>query len=319
MSAEFSRVAALAARVGAAKDARVLLGIGDDAAVLAPLSGGVVLTVDTAIEGVHFRRAWAPLRTLARRAVMAALSDLAAMGAIPRAILVALALPANIDDAEFLAIVDGMADGARDGHAPLVGGNLSSSSELSITTTAVGELETRVLTRTGARAGDSVYVTGVLGAAALGLACLSQGRGDEAAGAPFVERWRVPEARLGQGRALVLAGATACIDVSDGLVQDLGHVCAASGVAAELSVERLPMLPRQREHARAMGLDAEVLALTGGEDYELVFTGPASPALDGIGTKIGAVLSGPIGEVRVVDGAGRQVSLGAVGFEHFAR
>jgi len=332
MSAEFSRIAALAARV-ASPGRGVTLGIGDDAAILAPFAGGVVVSVDTAIEGVHFRRGWAPLRTLARRAVMAALSDLAAMGAAPRATLVALALPADIDDDAFLELVDGTADAARDAGAALVGGNLASAGELSITTTVVGEAGTRSLKRSGAQIGDAIYVTGVLGAAALGLALLSRGAGDAAEGAAFVARWCTPTARLDEGRALVSVGATACIDVSDGLAQDLGHLCAASAVAARVELAALPMLADQRAQAHALGLDAETLAVSGGEDYELVFTGPVSVALAAIGTRIGEIVrSDAVGtsgsgadakrvatNVQFVDADGRTVAIGARGFEHFRR
>lgn len=316
MSDEAARIAALTARLSPA-GAGVVLGIGDDAAVLAPLSGGIVLTVDTSIEGVHFRREWAPLRTLARRAVVAAVSDLAAMGAKPRATLVALALPADLGDDAFLALIDGTADAARETGAALVGGNLSAASELSLTTTAIGEAGARVLTRSGARIGDTVYATGVLGAAALGLAHLTRGRAGEPGAAVFVARWCWPVARLDEGLALVAAGASACIDVSDGLLRDLGQLCAASGVAAEVAVERLPMLAQQREQARALGLDAEVLALTGGEDYELVFTGAASAMLDALGTRLGRIVEGPPGAVRALDANGQRLAVGAGGFEHF--
>ncbi len=356
MSAEFSRIAALAARIGSPQRG-VTLGIGDDAAILAPLAGGIVLSVDTAIEGVHFRRGWAPLRTLARRAVMAALSDLAAMGAAPRATLVALALPADIDDDAFLALVDGTADAARESGAALIGGNLASAGELSITTTVVGEAGARVLTRSGAQIGDAIYVTGVLGAAALGLAMLSRGDGDVSAGAEFIARWCTPTARLDDGRALISVGATACIDVSDGLAQDLGHLCAASAVSARIELSALPMLAGQRAQAHALGLDAETLAIAGGEDYELVFTGPASAALAAIGTRIGEIVRSDAGglsrsdagglsrsdagglsrsdagglsrsdanakrvatNVQFVDAEGRSVAIGARGFEHFRR
>lgn len=332
MSDEFSRIAALTARIGS-PGRGVTLGIGDDAAILAPLAGGIVLSVDTAIEGVHFRRGWAPLRTLARRAVMAALSDLAAMGAVPRATLVALALPADIDDDAFLELIDGTADAARETGAALIGGNLASAGELSITTTVVGEAGARSLTRAGAQVGDAIYVTGVLGAAALGLALLSRGDGHAASGSAFVTRWCSPSARLDEGRALVGAGATACIDVSDGLAQDLGHLCTASAVSARIELATLPMLAEQRDQARALGLDAETLAVSGGEDYELVFTGLASAALAAIGTCIGEIVRSAAGgtsssdggdravatNVQLVDADGRAVALGVRGFEHFRR
>jgi thiamine-monophosphate kinase len=316
MPDEFTRIAAIAARVPAG-GAGVALGIGDDAAVLAPLAGRVVLTVDAAVEGVHFVRAWASLRVLGRRAVMAAVSDLAAMGAAPRATLVALALPDGLDDADLLALVDGTADAATETGAALVGGNLTRASELSITTTAVGEAGARVLTRSGAREGDAVYVTGVVGAAALGLAHLQSGRAQEPEAAPFVARWCAPIARLTEGRALVDAGATACVDVSDGLLQDLGHLARASGLAARVDAAALPMLPGQTARATALGLDAVTLALTGGEDYELVYAGPASPALASLGTRIGALVAGPAGAVTAYDVAGAAIALTTGGYAHF--
>jgi thiamine-monophosphate kinase len=313
MSDEFERIAKLRARFGQWSAPQVLVGIGDDAAVLHRPGGNVVLSVDTAVEGVHFTRALASLPQIAARAFTAAISDLAAMGARPEAALSALIVPAEIPLADFDALIQGIAEAAADYGCPVVGGNLSSGGELSLTTTVIGAQEGAGMLRSGARPGDGIYVTGTLGDAALGLALLQ--RGAEARGPEFVARWRAPRARIAEG--LQLAGhASAAIDVSDGALQDLGHVCAASALGAEIYADRVPLRPGFAQLAAALGQDPLSLALFGGEDYELIYTLPESAQNHAIGTCMGRMLASS-NSVRVLDEKGGILPLEGHGYRHF--
>jgi thiamine-monophosphate kinase len=327
-SGEESRLAAIRERLGrhgitapAGSAAPVTVGIGDDAAVLAPSAGATVLSVDAAVEGVHFRRDWASWRQLGRRAVSAAVSDLAAMGARPRAALFALALPRDLDDEALLAMIDGAADAGDEQAMPIVGGNLAAASEVSITTTVVGEIPagSQPMRRSGARAGDGIYLTGTAGGAALGLALLLAGRTDDQSLDPrerkFVERWRhpVPAVMIG---LRVRGIATAAIDVSDGLLADLGHLCAESKVGATVYADTVPRLEDFESVAKTVERDPWSLALAGGEDYELLFTAPASTTVSELATRIGEVTE-RAGAVDVLDGSGRRIEIAEKGYEHF--
>lgn len=311
MASEFSRIAALQALFGPAPQGT--LGIGDDAAVL-PSARDLVATVDVSVEGVHFSRDWLSLDAIAARAIEAALSDVAAMGArvdVPGCgLLLAWTLPRSLTDTDVALLAAGSLAAARRAETFIVGGNLAASPSLSLTTTVLARADGPVVARSGARPGDVVAVTGVVGAAALGLRSL-QRRITSAEALPMIERWTSPRARLSLGFAQ-RARASAMIDLSDGLAQDAGHLARASGVRLVLEAERLPMLPTQRAVAAAWGLDADALALTGGEDYELLATGRAED-FDAHWTIIG----------RVEEGDGVQITRsGAVltapeGFDHF--
>jgi thiamine-monophosphate kinase len=239
------------------------VGIGDDAAVLQPTRGeSIVVSVDAAVEGKHFRRGWLTPSDIGYRAVMAALSDLAAMAARPMGILVAIGLPDEWRGA-LPDIADGIGDAASAAHTVIRGGNLTAANELSITTTVLGETY-EPLTRSGARAGDTVYVTGRLGA--VGAAVLRLERGEDAHA--FHARFARPSARIAEARWLGAQGATAAIDVSDGLVADLRHLAAASRVAIAIDAMQVP---------RVDGVEIED-ALSSGEEYELIVT--SKDALD---------------------------------------
>ncbi|MBN8615766.1 MAG: thiamine-phosphate kinase [Deltaproteobacteria bacterium] len=287
--------------------------VGDDAAVLAPSLGREVLSVDAHVEHVHFRRAWLSSRELGARAAMAALSDLAAMGAEPRVVLLSLALSDDVTDEELEALALGVRDACDETGARVVGGNLARASEISIHTTVIGRMTEAPLRRDGAKVGDGVYVTGTLGAAALGLAALEAGRSDTLL-APFVARWRRPRARVSEGRRLIDL-ASAAIDVSDGLALDLSRLAEASGVGIDLDAKDLPLEPDHAACAALLSRDPITLALIGGEDYELAFTAPLSRALAGLATRIGSVVARP--GVVATDASGRPLEV--AGFDHFAR
>ena len=313
MSDEFSRIAQIRRRLYR-ESTEVRIGIGDDAAVLAPPGAEEVVSVDAAVEGVHFYRDFAAWPQIGFRSLVAALSDLAAMGAEPRASLVALILPESFQDQWLYELADGIALAAHRYGAPVVGGNLSAGAQLSITSTVLGRAGGAVLTRSGARAGDRIYLTGTVGEAALGLRCLQAGVTTSKA-ARFVERWRTPSAKIAEGRRL-LGVASAAIDVSDGVLQDLEQVCEAAGVGAEINADDLPLGAGAMELAQQIGDDAIELALSGGEDYELLFTAPGGVAIQGLGTCIGRIAEKP-GQIQVRDRQGRPVHYRKTGYRHW--
>jgi thiamine-monophosphate kinase len=267
-----------------------LLGPGDDAAVLAAADGRFVVTTDMMIHGPDFRLAWSSAHDLGWKAAASNLADIAAMGAVPTGLVVALAVPASTD----VAFLEELADGLRDGCAAMapscgvVGGDLSVSSVLTIAVTAFGDLEGRApVLRSGARAGDIVAVSGVLGEAAAALRLLFSdgvvdGEPDARAAAalraahPEVSAQLAPTPPISDGRLAALAGATAMIDLSDGLALDARRVADASGVALDL----------------ASALVGSRAALEGGEDHSLLATFPADVSLPGGFRRIGVVVAG---------------------------
>lgn len=245
----------------------VRVGIGDDAAVLRPPPGEeLVVTVDAVVEGVHFTRRFRP-EEIGWKALAVNLSDLAAMGARPLWALVALATPPAAGPDRLARIGRGIAACARRHALSVVGGNVTAARELSLTVTVIGSVAPgRALLRTGGRPGDLLVVSGTLGDAAAGLRPGASPR--------LRARQRRPLPRLALGRGAV-GIARAAIDLSDGLLQDLGHLCAASGVGARLEVDRLPLSPAYRAAARTLRDPLEG-ALSGGEDYELLLAVPPS-------------------------------------------
>jgi thiamine-monophosphate kinase len=266
----------------------VVIGPGDDAAVIQPERGTYdVVTTDSQVEGVHFDRRFVPPDAIGHRALAVNLSDLAAMGAVPRAALLSLALPPALDVADFEQLVDGVLAVAASHRVTLIGGNITQTSgPLIVDVTAIGSARPRrVLTRAGARPGDGVYVTGVLGEAATGLqrllAAVKSGPappkgGDSGSHWPSdlcVLRYLRPQPRV---RAGMLLGrnraASSCMDVSDGLADCVRQVAEASGVGITLDGAAIPTPAEVRESQAFRGLDPLEPALSGGEDYELFFT-----------------------------------------------
>lgn len=277
---EFDLIAALRARLPATGPG-VLLGVGDDAAVTAP-EGVTATSVDAIVEGVHFRRSSMPLEAIGRRALATALSDLAAMGAQPGEAYIVLGVPEDLDEAGCLELLEGVeAIAARTG-TTLAGGDISRSTVLFVAMTAVGHAPDAesLVTRAGASAGDLVAVTGELGGAAAALRMLDGDAAGAGLGEDLALALRVrqldPQPRLAEGRALAAAGASAMIDISDGLGADAGHVAAESAVRLEIDGGALPLQAGVRELAIAAGEDPLELAAGGGEDYELLACLPAA-------------------------------------------
>jgi thiamine-monophosphate kinase len=303
--AEFDLIRELSARWGP-----LAVGLGDDAAVLtAPRGEKIVVSTDSAIEGVHFRRDWLSLREIGHRATAAALSDLAAMAAAPLGVLVALTTR-SADASDLLDVADGIGAAVRAAGTVVVGGNLSEGASLSITTTVIGTAFSP-LTRGGARVGDAIYVTGRLGGPAATMRALTNGVAPRSG---HRARFVTPTPRLREARWLAARGVTAAIDISDGLSNDAEHLAAASDVSLDIEVERLPLLE-----------DATPEDALGGEEYELLVTAPDGMDVAAFAstfalslTKIGSVIaSGAAPEVRLTR-AGQRVAA-PPGYVHFSR
>jgi thiamine-monophosphate kinase len=265
----------------------VVVGPGDDAAVIRPERGALeVLTTDAQVEGVHFDRRFVPPDAIGHRALAVNISDLAAMGAAPRAALLSLVLPDELEVAVVDALVDGFTALAGRHRIAVIGGNITRSPRLGaghaqgplmIDVTAIGSVRPRrILTRAGARPGDEVFVTGTIGGAAVGLHSLrtrAELNHPNGPSDPNEQRYLRPEPRV---RAGLLLGrnraASACIDLSDGLADGLRQISAASGVGIVVEEAAIPLAPGVAEFHRGLGTDALCAALAGGDDYELLFT-----------------------------------------------
>jgi thiamine-monophosphate kinase len=322
-----ARLRALTERVGGDhRPARVALASGDDAAVTVP-DGAVVTSVDAALEGVHFRLETTTPRAAGRKALAAALSDLAAMGAEPGEAYVILGLPEALEGDTVLEVVAGLAEVAAEHRVAILGGDVTRAPALWLGLTVVGHAGSaaELVARSGAKPDDLVAVTGELGGAAAGLELLERPELAEALepaiAAALRDRQREPVPRLRAGRLLAGAGAHAMIDVSDGLGADCGHLATASRVRIEVDLPRVPVAAGVDEVARRTSLDPEELVGAGGEDYELlVCLDPERlDAAAGSLEEIGVPLT-PIGRVRKGDGIALLDAGGAArdarGFDH---
>jgi len=322
-------------RTGVRPSGDVLLGIGDDAAVIRPRPGfTTVLSTDAFVEDAHFLARLHPPDAVGYKALARAVSDLAAMGAAPRYFLLTLALPGEKAGAWLELFAHGMARAARRFGMRLIGGDVSRHDRVFAALTVIGEARRgRVLTRSGARPGDALYVTGRLGAAQAGLELLlREGPRGIARGADSysLKRHLYPDPRLAIGAWLAASKlATAAMDISDGLSTDLGRLCAASRAGALVHASALPVARDARPGARREPAEYEDgvalrRALHGGEDYELLFTVPrrlasrVPPRFRGVSlTRIGEIISGR--GVVLLDAAGRSRPLRPLGWDHFAR
>lgn len=305
---EFELLAALRERLPA-PGRRVHVGSGDDAAVTVP-GGATATSVDAIVDGVHFRRGDADPRQIGHKALAAALSDLAAMGAEAGEAYVVAGVPPDLDEEEFLGLLDGMLALAAETGTTLAGGDLTRAPALTLALTVVGHAPgpERLITRGGAEPGDALVLSGELGGAAAGLLLLERPELAAAVPAETAERLRrrqlEPTPRLRTGQALAAAGARAMIDLSDGLGGDAGHLAVASGAALRIDAAALPLARGVAEVAVAAGREPLELAAGGGEDYELLAALPAARLSDA-STAIGAASETtltPIGEVRAGEG-----------------
>jgi len=325
---EFQQIADLFAPLAAS--APGALGLKDDAALLVPPAGQqLVVTVDAILSGVHYLPDDPP-DLVARKLVRVNLSDLAAMGATPAGMLLACAFPRDCSDAWVEAFAAGLALDVVEFGCPVIGGDtVATPGPATFSLTALGWAPMgQALLRRGAKAGDLIAVTGTIGDGAVGL-WAAQGRlaglgVPEDVCAALAARYHLPQPRLAIGQAL-RGLASAAMDISDGLVQDLGHVCAASGIRAEIRLEAVPLsaaLQVTREHTHI----ADELVLTGGDDYELLLTippenwpevearlGPLAPTVIGLCREDDSAAE----TVRVLDRQGQPMQLAATGWQHF--
>jgi len=324
---EFELLAKLRERLPEAGP-QVKLGSGDDAAVTVP-DGATATSVDAIIEGVHFRREEAGLEVVGRKALATALSDLAAMGAGAGEAYVVLGAPADLSEGDFLALLDGLLGLAAATGTTLAGGDVTRAPVLTLAVTVVGHAATAdaFVSRGGAEPGDVLVLTGEIGAAAAGRLLLDDPALAKAVPEDTAARLRArqldPTPRLRTGLALAAAGARAMIDLSDGLAGDAGHLARASGVALEIDAGALPLAKGVAEIAAAAKRDPLRLAVSGGEDYELLAAlpperlGDASTAIGEAAettlTPIGRVTAGEGVEIRLPGGE----PLEAGGYDHF--
>jgi thiamine-monophosphate kinase len=302
---------------------RVRVGSGDDAAVVEPTGAATATTIDAIVEGIHFTLPAYPLRAVGRKALAAALSDLAAMGAEPGEAYVFVGAPEELAEDGLVELADGLAEVAERERVAVAGGDLTRAPVLTLCAACVGYERPGIelVARSGASPGDVVAVTGALGGAAAALELLGAAGSDSGAKGPesLLARQLDPQPRIDAGRALASAGATAMIDVSDGLGIDAGHVARASAVRLEIELAKVPLADGVVEVAGGEG--ATELALSGGEDYELLACIPpdrVERASDAV-SETGLALT-PIGTVAEGDGAiasdqdGRRIDRD--GFDH---
>ena len=306
---EFGLISALTRRFG--QGSHVYVGPGDDAAVLRTPKGHVVVSTDLMVEGRHFRREWAAAGDIGRKAAAANLSDINAMGGTAHSLTVGLAAPADLPVQWVLDLVDGITDEAAQVGANIVGGDLTTAAEVVIAITVIGTCEIAPVLRSGARPGDVVALAGRQGWAAAGLAVLGRGFRSPRA---LVEAYQRPEPPYAAGAAAAHAGATAMIDVSDGLLADAGHIAADSGVVIDIDRSAFELADPMRAVGSALGVDPMQFILGGGDDHAILATFPAGTTLPEGFTAIGSVADAGDAGLVTVDGESYD---GPGGWTHF--
>lgn len=321
---EFGLIERIRSQVGTTSSLR--LGIGDDCSIQTIDGSLEILTsTDLLIEGVHFNLSWTDLTQLGRKSVAVNVSDIAAMGGTPRSLYLGIAVPPNLSIEDLDLFIHGFVSAAKEYGAVLAGGDTCrSSGPLIISVTVQGEVrQGRGVTRSGADSGDLVFVSGSLGDSALALKLLQDG---EQPAAELAERHHCPQARVSLGCRLAESGlASAMIDVSDGLVADLGHLITASAKGAIVQLEKIPLSPFF-QNSLPGHLERMELALTGGEDYELLFTSAAQNErnIEQLADELNLSLSciGKInddGGLQVLQEDGSLYPYRHSGFDHFSK
>jgi len=320
---EFKLIESLSKLVGKPRDDAVIMGIGDDAACWRTEDGMLLATTDSLVEGVHFTLKVTTWRELGWKALSVNLSDIAAMGGIPKYAMISLGVPRDTDAENISRLYQGILELAQAFDVDIIGGDTVASPVMMINITLIGVVPggQDILTRKAAVPGDQVAVTGHLGASSAGLAMLNREiEFNYHIAKALREAHLKPSPRVAEGQALARCGVKACIDLSDGLMGDLEKLCKSSGVGARVFIDHIPCHPATVESFE----DAAVtFALTGGEDYELLFTAKAS-VIEGVReavscpvTVIGEVVKGR--GIRALDEAGIEVHVGDRGWDHFGR
>jgi len=304
----------------------LVLGPGDDSAAFLGGDTTLLCTTDTLVSGVHFGEEYASWREVGWKAIAVNLSDIAAMGGVPKYALVTLGLPSGHEVEKVKELYEGMLDAARPFSVSIIGGDMVSSPVAFATVTLIGEAlhnngHPCLLTRSTAKPGDHVAVTGYMGASAAGLKMLTENLKFDADTAYYLREAHFrPRPRVVEGQLLALGGVKTAIDVSDGLLSDLWQICQRSQVGAKVFQEKVPVYSLVKA---AFPQDYMALALAGGEDYELLFTGEpdvlqrAKARLKVPCTMIGEIVEDRSGEVIVVDAQGREVESSHKGWDHF--
>jgi len=303
---EFGLISELSGRF--AQGAHVYVGPGDDAAVLRTPKGHVVVSTDLLVEGRHFRREWASANDIGRKAAAANLSDVNAMGGTAHSLTVGLAAPADLPVQWALDLADGIAEEAALVGADIVGGDLTTANEVVVAITVLGTCEIAPVLRSGAEPGDVLALAGRQGWAAAGLAVLGRGFRSPRV---LVEAYQRPQPPYAAGLAAAHAGATAMIDVSDGLLADAGHIAADSGVALDIERSAFELAEPMQAVGSALGVDPMQFILGGGDDHAILATFPAGTELPEGFTVIGKVNEG---SGVTVDGSAYD---GPAGWAHF--
>jgi thiamine-monophosphate kinase len=325
---EFGLIEILVGMVTKSRDVKrhswnnMLAGTGDDAAAWKNASGITLATTDCLVQDVHFKLGQTAWRDLGWKALAINLSDIAAMGGIAEYALVTLGLSADTEVESVVDLYKGMLElGDRFG-VVIAGGNTTLSKTVFISLTVTGRADKQLLRRSAACPGDLIAVTGYLGAASAGLRLISDGVPCTAEETPLRQAFIRPYPRLVEGAIILAAGGHAAIDVSDGLMADLGHICRASHVAARINVELIPLHPAARQVFPAQALD---MALGGGEDYELLFTASAG-VINKVRDKtslpvsiIGEIITDIAGEVQILDSNGCPYFFDKSGWDHFGK
>ena len=321
------------ARVLSGDEPGVVVGLGDDAAVVEAGAGEQILTTDLLVEGVHFDRGSISAHDLGKKSITVNVSDVAAMGGSPRYALVSIAVEPDVPASWVMELYGGMRDACAEYALSLVGGDTNRADQIVVSVAVVGEVAAgRAVRRSGAQPGDLIVVTGSLGAAAGGFVLSRQHPSKAAAalsepwGRELIEALARPVARVGEGQTLAQAGASAMMDLSDGLAIDLSRLCRASGVGARVDLAAIPVSEALRGGAPSLGVDALELALGGGEDYELLATIDATNVALAR-RELNARFGVPLTEVGVVvdeglvvlDVDGNESPLEPKGWDHFAR
>ena len=320
---EFELIDRIVARLGDAAATEIVVPPGDDAAVWEAPVGATVATTDALVEGTHWRHDTMSMADAGWRVIASNVSDIAAMGAMPEHALIAAVLPTAFAAEELDAFIDGVAEACLRHDVRVAGGDIVRGRELAFVVTMLGrapaaEGQARVLRRDGARIGDALAVSGTPGAASAGLELIEAGRAQEPLVAPLLTAHRRPVARVELGRDALAAGVGCAIDVSDGLLQDLGHIAERSQVGVEIELGALPLHPAA---VQALGEQrARDLALGGGEDYELVLSGRAETmtglsTLDLPVTMSGRVVAGHPGEAWAIASDGGRYEPPSAGWD----
>jgi thiamine-monophosphate kinase len=300
----------------------LILGVGDDAAAWQSDNTIQLATVDTMIQGIHFTLDTATWQEVGWKSLAINLSDIAAMGGVPRYTLIALALPKDADVANVTELYRGMIVIAKEYGVAIVGGNISRGLQVSITITVLGSCsDNKILKRSNAKIGDAIAVTGYAGSAAAGLEMLKKKLKFKSTDAEYLRNTFLhPIPRVSEGQLLVKNGITATIDTSDGLLADLSHICEASKVSAKVNVDLVPIIDIVKNNFGERALE---LALGGGEDYELIFTGNIE-AVNRVKkeakcpvTIIGEITSGKACKIDLINNSGKPIKINKTGWTHF--